>query len=434
MLKISACIAALMMTGIVSAAPISWLDSAVNAEYDNTVEMRHYLHQHGELGNQEYETQKYIKAFLEKQGIKTVTGFKDAPTAVIGIINEEKGDAIGLRADIDALPIKERNEIDYVSTAKGKIFGEETFVSHMCGHDAHMSMLLSAAKIMAEHKDEIDRAVVFVFQPAEEGDSLINPYTADNLPNSGAKALVEDDLIERFKIKHMFGIHVMARQDAGKILISKGATLNSIDGFKIDVEGVQAHGAMPWSGVDATLTASQIVVSMQQLISRNIDLSQGMGVITVGKLHSGEADNVMSGKAQMTGTIRSNNNEIRKVLIKRLPEIAAGVGISTGANVTTKIIESYPVTMNDPKLAENTVSLLQENNIDAEISTWNPGASEDFSFYALEVPSVFMFLGVDKPDTDNAANNHSDKFMIEDEAMKAGVKAHIVAAMQTKLN
>lgn len=434
MLKISAFVTTLVISGAVCAVPVSWLDAAVNAEYDNTVQMRHYLHQHGELGDQEYKTQQYILDFLKKQGIKTVTGFKDAPTAVVGIINEDKGDAIGLRADIDALPIKERNEIDYVSIAKGKMFGEETFVSHMCGHDAHMSMLLSAAKIMAEHKDEIDRAVVFVFQPAEEGSSLYNPYTTEVLPNSGAKALVEDDLIERFNIKHMFGIHVMARQDAGKILIAKGATLNSIDGFKIDVEGVQAHGAMPWSGVDATLTAANIVVAIQQLVARNIDLSQGMGVITVGKLHSGEADNVMSGKAQMTGTIRSNNNEIRKVMIKRLPEIAAGEGAAAGAKVTTKIIESYPVTMNDPELAESTVGLLKENGVDAAISTWNPGASEDFSFYALKVPSVFMFLGVDKPGTENAANNHSDRFTIDDAALKAGVKAHVVAAMETALN
>ena len=297
-----------------SAAP-AWLQDAVEAEYANTVALRHYLHQHPELGNQEYATAQYIADSLSAQGIEVVKGTPHAPTAVIGILNPGKGHAVGLRADIDALPIKENTGLAYASNAQGTLFGKTTAVSHMCGHDAHMAMLLSAAKIMAQHRSEIDRTVVFVFQPAEEGDSIDDPYTLNTQKLSGANALVQDGLLKRYGIERMFGIHVMARQPSGKLLIAKGPTLNSVDAFLIKIEGVQAHGAMPWSGVDAALTASSLVLNLQQIVARNIDLTQGMGVITVGRLQAGETSNVMTGHAELEGTIRSNNADIRKLSV-----------------------------------------------------------------------------------------------------------------------
>ena len=186
---------------------------------------------------------------------------------------------------------------------------------------------------------------------------------------------------------------------------------------------------MPWTGVDATLTAAQTVVALQQIVSRNVNLTQGMGVITVGKLQAGETGNVMAGSASMLGTIRANHNDIRSKLLERIPQVADGTARASGAIAKTKLIEIYPVTVNDPELAGRITKELTEYGVDARISDWNPGASEDFSFYAQKVPSVFMFLGGDPKDAKNAPNNHSDKFSPDESAMPAGVRAHIAAAM-----
>lgn len=404
-----------------------WMKSAVNDQYNEAVQIRQDIHQHAELGNQEFRTQKVVVEFLKKQGIDVVTGWKHAPTAVIGIINPDKNNTIALRTELDALPVKENTGLPFASTMSGKYHGKEVPVSHMCGHDVHMAMLMSAAKILQQNKDKFDNRIVLIFQPAEEGDSLHAPFDK-NAPLSGANALVHDGLIEKYNIKHVFGIHVMARQPAGKIFVARGAALNSADVFHIHVEGKQSHGAMPWAGTDATLTAANIIVGLQQIVSRNADLSEGMGVITVGKLNSGETANVMSGTADMTGTIRSNNNGVRDTLIKRIPEVADGVAEAAGAKAETRIAKIYPVMMNNPELVDKMVPLLKQNGVDAKISTWNPGASEDFSFYAAKVPSMFMFLGADYSDAKDVQNNHSDKFVVDETTMKTGIMAHLVTA------
>ncbi len=408
----------------------AWVESEVKAAESDLTALRHKLHAMPELGNQEVKTQAEIVRILKEAGIETVVGTKNAPTAVLGILNPEKKDTILLRADIDALPIKERTGLPYASQVKGTYWGREGVdVSHMCGHDAHMAMLLTAAQILAKHKADVPRRVIFAFQPAEEGDSIENPFTAEKPRLSGAKAMVADGVLEKYDVKNAFGIHVMARAPSGKMLVSQGAALNSADAFEINIKGSQAHGAMPWTGSDATLAASQTVVALQQIVSRNIDLTKGMGVITVGKLTAGETGNVMSGSAYMMGTIRSNHPDIRAKLLERIPEVADGTARAGDAEAKTKLIEIYPVTWNDPALALTTVENLKAFGVDAEISKWNPGASEDFSFFAEKVPSVFMFLGVDKPGVKNAPNNHSDQFTIDDAALPAGVRAHIAAAM-----
>ena len=426
---LSAAFACALAAAAHAAAP-DWLDAEIKAHAQGLTELRRELHQMPELGNQEYKTQSRIIDILKASGIEVVTGWKNAPTAVIGILNPDKGRTIALRADIDALPIKENTGLSYASKAKGMFWGKEADVSHMCGHDAHMAMLLTAAQILAKHKNDVDRRIVFVFQPAEEGDSLHNPLVEQNAPLSGAKALVEAGLTERYDIKHYFGIHVSPKLEAGDMRVSPDAALNSADAFEIRITGEQSHGSMPWTGADAALAAAQTIVSLQQIVSRNIDLTNGMGVITVGKLTAGETGNVMPGSAYMLGTIRSNHADIRAKLLERIPEVAHGTAHACGTMADVKIIEIYPVTTNDPTTAAATVENLKAFGVKARLETWNPGASEDFSFYGQKVPSVFMFLGVGEPGkTDKAANNHSDKFVIDDSALSAGVRAHIAAAM-----
>ncbi len=415
----------LLFSSLILANMPEWVDSEVEQINQEIIALRHYFHQNPELGNQETNTQAKIIEILKDSGIEVQTNWKNAPTAVIGILNPQKGDTIALRSDMDALPIKENTNLDYASKKEGLYRNQKTFISHMCGHDAHMAMLLGAAKIMAKHKDKINHRVIFIFQPAEEGDSLYDPFKTENLPSSGAKALVEDGIMEKYQIKHVFGIHVMANLKAGEILIRKGVALNSSDGFKAEIIGKQSHGAMPQNGVDAILTAANAITSMQQIISRNIDLTKGMGVITVGKFTGGEAPNVMSGYAEFFGTIRSNHPDIRETLLKRIPEVITYTANAAGAKAKVKIIHVYPVTYNDPKLASWAVKSLKSWNLNASISDWNPGASEDFSFYAQKVPSVFMFLGIDNPNQKDIANNHSDKFIIDDSALSTGIKMHL---------
>ena len=235
--------------------------------------------------------------------------------------------------------------------------------------------------------------------------------------------------MEKYGIRTMFGIHVMARVPAGEAWVVKGPALNSADAFEVTITGNQAHGAMPWTGTDATLAAAQTVVSLQQIVSRNANLSEGSGVITVGKLQSGETGNVMSGSAYMQGTIRSNNPGVRSTLLKRIPEVVSGTAAASGVKAETRLIEIYPVTVNDPALAERMVPDLTAFGVKASEVKYNPGASEDFSFYAEKVPSVFVFLGVDAPGAKDAPNNHSDRFVINDDALPAGVRVHLAAVL-----
>ena len=236
--------------------------------------------------------------------------------------------------------------------------------------------------------------------------------------------------MEKYGIRTMFGIHVMARVPAGEAWVVKGPALNSADAFEVTITGNQAHGAMPWTGTDATLAAAQTVVSLQQIVSRNANLSEGSGVITVGKLQSGETGNVMSGSAYMQGTIRSNNPCVRSTLLKRIPEVVEGTAKAAGVRAETRLVEIYPVTVNSPELAEAMMAPLADFGVKAAMRAYNPGASEDFSFYAERVPSVFFFLGVDAPGAKNAANNHSDKFVIDDAALAAGVRTHLAAVLE----
>lgn len=428
---LAAAAAAILSAGSlsVSAAMPSWVLADAQKELSAMTTLRHKLHAAPELGNQEYNTQKEIVRLLTSYGVdKIITGWKDAPTAVIGILNPEKGDAIGLRSDIDALNVKENTGLPYASTAKGMMWGEETYVSHMCGHDAHMTMLLTAAKILAAHKKEVNRKVVFVFQPAEEGDSLHNRLKEAKVPLTGADALVKNGLLKDLGIRHMFGMHVAGNLPSGRIFVRTGSAMNSADVFEINITGKQSHGAAPWEGVDAAYVTAETLVALQQIIARNQNIAAGTGSLTVGKMTSGEAANVMPGKGFLLGTIRANTKEIRDTFMKRIPEVAQHTALAAGAKADARIIEMYPVTWNDPKTTATYLAAMKEAGLPAESTDFNPGGSEDFSFYAQAVPSSFLMLGVAKPGTKGTIN-HSDRFVIDDAAMVSGAAAHVTAAL-----
>lgn len=409
-----------------AAKPTAWVEAAASALEEQLIGFRRHIHRHPELGNQEAETAAYVAKHLESLGLEVHTGI--AKTGVVGVLKGGlEGRTIALRADMDALPIKEASGLPFASQQKGVYFGEEVDVSHACGHDAHTAMLMAAATVMAENRDKVPGTVVFIFQPAEEGTSDIDPFAAD-AEAWGAKRMVEEGVLDRFGVEAIFGVHVMANAHTGHIQYKSGAALNSADGFRVRLEGRQAHGSMPWAGADTIVAGAQIITGLQSIVSRQVDLSQGMGVVTVGSVKAGTAANVVPGELIMEGTLRSNAPAIRQTITERLPVVVENTATAQGVHAHVEIAEIAPVTMNDPELTEAMVPALQRAAYGkAERIAKNQAASEDFAYFSEKVPGLYVFLGVTPEDQDlgEAASNHHPAFYVDEAALLTGVRSHV---------
>jgi len=419
--------AVLFITSVTgTAAAQGWVEQAAKDVNAQVVAWRHDIHQHPELGNMEFRTSQMIAQQLEDFGLQVHSGI--GKTGVVGVLKGGMdGPVVALRADMDALPVKEETGLPYASQAKGIFHGEEVDVMHACGHDAHVAMLLGAAKIMAANSEKIPGTVVFVFQPAEEGAADIDVFAQpDEL--YGARRMIEEGVLDNPKVEAMFGLHVMAGMNSGHLFYKKGATLNSSDSFRITLQGDQTHGSMPWAGTDSIVAGSQVVNAMQTLVSRHTDLSKGAGVVSVGSIHAGTADNVIPELLQMGGTIRSNHPEVRSVLLEKLPAIVKNTAEANFVKANVQIATLMPVTMNDEALTEKVIPGLREA-ADGRLEELpaNLSPSEDFAFYAQKVPSLFVFLGVSPQEADasEVAMNHNSRFMVDDGALATGVRAHV---------
>ena len=407
-------------------APTAWVEAAAAQAEQQLIEFRRHIHQHPELGNQEANTSAYVADHLRQLGLEVHTGI--ARTGVVGILKGElDGPTVALRADMDALPVKEATGLPFASTETGVYFGEEVPVSHACGHDAHTAMLMSAATVMAENRDKVPGTVVFIFQPAEEGAADIDPFQPD-APSWGARKMVEEGVLERFGVEAIFGVHVMSNAHSGQIEYKPGAALNSADGFRVKVEGRQAHGSMPWTGADAVVAGAHMITGMQTIVSRQVNLLQGMGVVTVGSVNAGTAGNIVPGELTMEGTIRSNAPEIRETILEALPVVVENTAHAHGVTAEVNIAEAMPVTMNDAELTEAMTPALQRASYGKarEIKNNQP-ASEDFAFFAEKVPGLYVFLGVTPEDQklSEAASNHHPAFFIDEKALITGVRSHV---------
>jgi amidohydrolase len=408
------------------AAAEGWVEQAAKDVNKDVIAWRHDIHQHPELGNMEFRTSELIAQKLESFGLDVRRGV--GKTGVVGILKGQmEGPVVALRADMDALPVKEETGLPYASQAKGIFHGREVDVMHACGHDAHVAMLLGAAKIMATNRGNIAGTVVFIFQPAEEGAADIDVFAQ---PDAlfGARGMIEEGVLDNPKVEAMFGLHVMAGMDSGHLFYKKGATLNSSDSFRVTLQGKQTHGSMPWAGTDSIVAGSQVVNAMQTLVSRHADLSKGSGVVSVGSIHAGTAGNVIPELLTMEGTIRSNHPEIRSVLLEKLPAVVNNTAEANLVNAEVQIASLMPVTINDEALTEVIVPGLRkaaDGKLQALPATLAP--SEDFAFYAEKVPSLYVFLGVSPPESDasKVAMNHNPKFLVDDDALITGVRAHV---------
>jgi len=403
----------------------TWVKKAALNVQEEVVRLRRQIHQHPELGNQEFETAKLVAEELRKYGIEVRTGV--ARTGVIGVLKGGMpGPVMGLRADMDALPMPEQTGLPFASKAKAMYQGKESAVMHACGHDTHTAMLLGAARLLAEHREEIAGTVVFIFQPAEEGGADIDNFAQG--AEVGARKMIAEGVLNDPKIEVMFGLHVIAGIPSGELRYRPGAIMNSADGLRIKLNGTQAHGSMPWKSNDPIVASAQVINGMQTLVSRRADLTKGMAVVSVGSIHAGTAPNSIPQDLEMLGTIRTSNNDVRKTVLGDLPGMVSKIAEANGVKPEVELSEYAPVLVNDPTLTEGMIPALRRaSDGKASLLETSFSASEDFAHYASRVPSLFVLLGATTPGQDmaKAPINHSPFFTVDETTFSTGVRAHV---------
>ncbi len=391
--------------------------TSVSEILPSVIEWRRDFHQHPELSNREFRTQEKVYTYLKSLGLEVT---KIAKTGVKAILKTNKpGPVIALRADIDALPVEERNDLSFKSTIKSNYNGAEVSVMHACGHDAHTAMLMGTAAVLSKLKNEISGTVVFLFQPAEEG--------APSGEEGGASLMIKEGALENPKPDAIFGIHIESFGDNGKIYYKPEAFMASADLFTIKVKGKQSHGAYPWDGVDPIYVSAQIIQALQGIVGRQVDLSKAPVVITVGKIQSGVRFNIIPEEAYLEGTIRTLDAKMRLSVLNKIKHTATSIAAASGATVDVNFENKTLVTYNDPKLVEASIFSLQKATGGKENVvpwTWVMGA-EDFSFYGEKVPAFFFYLGARNPKLkmEEAPSHHTPDFYIDDSKLDVGVKA-----------
>jgi len=397
------------------------IDHAAAALEAAVIAWRRDLHQHPELGNREFRTAGVVADHLRALGLDEVrTGV--AHTGVVGLLEGAlPGPVVALRADMDGLPVHEQVDLPFASKARGQWNGEEVGVMHACGHDCHVAILMGVAQVLTGLRSQLRGSVKFIFQPAEE----MPPEGEDG----GAKMMIAEGALEKPTPRAIFGLHVTSRLPTGVLGYRPGPTMASSDRLKITVLGRQTHGAAPWMGVDPIVTSAQVVLGLQTVVSRTIDLTQEPAVVTIGTIRGGVRENIIPDSVEMRGTIRTFDEEMRDDIHERITTLAESVSRGSRAGCKVCIEKNYPVTINDPALTEAMLPTLQRVagaglNLVPKVT-----GSEDFSFFQRVVPGLFVFIGVTPPDADpkQAAPNHSPRFYVDEAGLLLGVRtlAHL---------
>lgn len=394
------------------------VDALATEVETDVIEWRHHFHEFPELSNREFNTAKYVANYLTSLGLEVETGV--ASTGVVAILDSGKpGPVVALRADMDGLPVKEQGDLSYRSTQMGEYNGQEVPVMHACGHDTHMAMLMGAAKILTSIKGEFKGKVKFIFQPAEEG--------APAGETGGAEVMVKQGVLKNPDVDVIFGLHISSNTDVGTVRYNSGGTMAAVDPFKIVIHGKQAHGAYPWKSVDPVVTAAQMIMSIQTIVSRELKLIDDAAVVSIGSIHGGNRSNIIPNEVEMVGTIRTLNKAAREHIYESLPRKVNAIAESMGAKaeLTLPLDYYYPITYNDPALTQAMVPTMQrtagaENAIVSKPVT----GAEDFSFFQEKVPGLYVWVGgkpLDVSEQDSPAH-HTPEFYVDDSGMKLGVK------------
>ncbi len=420
-----------LLTAALCAAPAFAQDqrpevaAAAKSLQPDVLAWRRDLHAHPELGNRETRTAKVIADHLRALGLEPKTGI--AHTGVVAILKGGKpGPRIALRADMDALPVTERNDLPFASKATTTYRGETTGVMHACGHDAHVSILMGVAQALVSMKDELPGEVMFLFQPAEEG-----PPDGEE---GGAELMLKEGLFAGYKPDAVFGLHVFSTLNAGQIGVRSGPTMAASDRFRITVHGRQTHGSRPWGGIDPIVAAADMIGTAQTIVSRRQNISKLPVVVTFGAIKGGIRYNIIPDSVEMVGTLRSFDEGMREKTFADLKTIADSVSAAHGATATHAIPEGsgYPVTVNNPELTARMLPSLEKvagagNVIDPGLNM----GSEDFSLYAQQAPGLFFFIGATPKGKDalTAPSNHSPEFFLDESALDLGLRAMLQVSL-----
>lgn len=391
------------------------LDEAYANVENKVIEWRRDIHQNPELSNREFKTAAKIAAHLKSLGIEVQTGI--AHTGVVGILKgNSAGKTVALRADIDALPVYERNDLPFKSTVTSEFLGEKVGVMHACGHDTHVAILMGVAEVMAKNKDKINGTVKFIFQPAEEG-----PPPGEE---GGALLMVKEGVLKNPDVDAIFGLHINSQTPTGVIRYKSGGTMAAAQSFTIIVKGKQSHGSQPWSGVDPILISAKIIDGLQTIISRETELTKEAAVITVGKIKSGVRFNIIPESAEMIGTIRTLDNDMKAKLNRRMEEMVPAIAKAYGGDATIVIKDATAITYNDPDLVSTMLPTLQRVAGSENVQTQKAvTGAEDFSYFQREVPGFYFFLGGMTPGNTQSFPHHTPDFLIDDSGLLLGVRA-----------
>ena len=428
-MRVPAPFPALVLVGALLAGSVSTLAAqdarALAAEVDRlaervmprVVEWRRDIHQNPELGNREFRTSEKVAEHLRALGMEVRTGV--AHTGVVAVLRGARpGRVVALRADMDALPVTEQSGLPFASSVRTEYNGQEVGVMHACGHDNHVAIMMGVAEVLAGMRDRLPGTVVFLFQPAEEG--------APSGEEGGADLMLEEGAFADPRPEVVFGLHVFSSLPVGHIGYVSGGAMAAADGLRVTVRGKQTHAAMPWQGVDPIVTASQIVLGLQTIVSRQAQLTTAPAVVTVGMMNGGVRSNIIPDSVTMAGTIRTLDEGMRMDIHERVKHTVQNIAEASGATATVNVGLGLPVTVNDPALTSWAVPTLERVAGQGKAYAAPPSlGAEDFSYYAQEVPGLFLFLGVtpEGQDPATAPANHSPLFFADEGALPVGVRA-----------
>ena len=406
---------------------------------EKVIEWRHDIHQYPELGNREFRTSKKIEDHLRSLDIKVET--KIAYTGLVGILEGGlPGPTIALRADMDALPVEEKTGLPFASKVRTTYLGNDVGVMHACGHDAHVAILMGVAEYLAKNKSDIQGTIMFIFQPAEEG-----PPEDEG---GGAKMMLEEGIFDKYNPEVIFGLHVTNIPN-GVLSVKSGPALAAASAYRIKIKGVQSHGSTPWAGIDPIMATAELIESLNTIVSRRINIINNPAVISVGIVKAGTRNNIIPEDAEIMGTIRTFDPELRKEIYSEIEQVAKGVALGTGTDITVEFDVGgfYPVTFNQPDLVEAMKgSLIKASPGRFYESNIPVTGAEDFSYFSQEIPGMYFWLGINKPgegeessnfgERTDVAGNHSPYFYVDDSALDEGVRAfiHLVNDYPNKIN
>ena len=411
-----------------SADLTSNLNNNLDLLMEKVIEWRHDIHEHPELGNREFRTSKKIEEHLRSLGMQIETNI--AYTGLVGMLEGDlPGPTIALRADMDALPVEEKTGLPFASKVRTTYLGNEVGVMHACGHDAHVAILMGVAEYLAKNKSQLRGKVMFIFQPAEEG-----PPEDEG---GGAKMMLEEGIFDRYQPEVIFGLHVTNIAN-GVLVVKSGPALAAASAYRIKIKGTQTHGSTPWAGIDPVMATAELIQSLNTIVSRRINIINNPAVISVGMVKAGTRNNIIPEDAEIMGTIRTFDPDLRKEIYSEIEQVAEGVALGTGTKISVEFDVGgfFPETYNDPKLVDAMKESLMKASPGRFVESNIPvTGAEDFSYFSKEIPGFYFWLGVNKPgvglDSSNfgertdVAGNHSPYFYVDDSALDEGLRAFV---------